>query len=813
MDLSTTHQEPSVKGSILMKLSLYLILAAAFLAPLIFIPSTYAPLDVVKAFFISFIVLVAILLYVIGAAKHKTLVLPRGAFGYSALAVVVVTLLSTLASATISKSFLGQGFEITTASFLLLIVATAFLVSRIVIRDRETIFKIYSALFISFIILALFHIVRLFAGADFMSLGLLNSVTSTLMGKWYDFAAFVGLIGLFSLVGVKFLPLRSVLKKVLYVSLVVCGILLFIINSHFMWGIVMVVTLALAVYEYVTAVPKGTGIRKIASRISVLTAIVLVIAAVLAFQGGRLQEATDKMVENLKAGYGELILPWQITLDVTADTLKDGPFLGTGPNTFGQQYLIHKPGVINQSQYWNTEFTTGFGLIPTLAATQGLLGMIAWVLFLIFFVREGARALRKVTDPLKKFFLTSSFFGTLFLLILCIVYVPSHVIIFFTALLMGIFVALLVTEGVIAERVISLHTTGRGRRFVPALFYVSVIVLAVWLGAYVKKSIAITHFEKGLKELNLGKSADNAQAHFKKALAWDSSDIYYQALSETNILKINALVQEMQADSDAGKAQDQKKSDQLLALITDSVNYTQAAQKIDPKNYYNYVAEARIAEMATTLKIPNAYENTKTAYTKAIGVNSMNPSLYLNLARLEASQNKLTEAQQYIGRALQIKPNYIDAIFLLSQVQVANNQIQDAITSVSVAIQLNPQEPLLHFQLGLLSYSSKDYQTSVKALKEAVRLNEGYANARYFLGLSYARLGQNADAIAQFEEIAKTNADNQEVKFILENLKEGKSPFTDAKPPIDAKPEQRKTLPVTEKAGATKAPAVKKTSS
>ena len=70
-----------------------------------------------------------------------------------------------------------------------------------------------------------------------------------------------------------------------------------------------------------------------------------------------------------------------------------------------------------------------------------------------------------------------------------------------------------------------------------------------------------------------------------------------------------------------------------------------------------------------------------------------------------------------------------------------------------------------------------------------------------FLGLSYVRMGRNADAIAQFIELAKTNPDNKEVSFILENLKQGKSPFADVKPPIDNKPEKRKTLPVVEKNG------------
>ena len=40
------------------------------------------------------------------------------------------------------------------------------------------------------------------------------------------------------------------------------------------------------------------------------------------------------------------------------------------------------------------------------------------------------------------------------------------------------------------------------------------------------------------------------------------------------------------------------------------------------------------------------------------------------------------------------------------------------------------------------------------------------------------------------------NPDNKEVEFILKNLKEGRAPFMNAEPPIDDKPEKRKTLPV-----------------
>ncbi len=73
-----------------------------------------------------------------------------------------------------------------------------------------------------------------------------------------------------------------------------------------------------------------------------------------------------------------------------------------------------------------------------------------------------------------------------------------------------------------------------------------------------------------------------------------------------------------------------------------------------------------------------------------------------------------------------------------------------------------------------------------------------YANAKYFLGLSYYGQGRTADAINQFEDLAKTNPDNQEVALILANLRDGKAPFTSAQPPVTDQPVERPTAPLSE---------------
>ncbi len=475
---------------------------------------------------------------------------------------------------------------------------------------------------------------------------------------------------------------------------------------------------------------------------------------------------------------------------------------GAGPNRFGVQYLRFKPIVVNPTVFWNAEFSTGFGFLPTFTVTQGLVGLVLWIVLMIIFAYTGSKSLRRVNDGVSRYFIMSSFFSALFLWIAAIVYVPSHSILIMTFVFSGLFLASLINNGQVS--LVSLRRDdGKGAtKFIPAILLVIIAITVIWLAVFVKKTIALGYFHGGISSFNLpeGKGLPDAEAKFMKALAFDKVDTYYQAMSEINISKITLLAQKIQAEaSQKGGTADPEAVKQLGKLIDDALQYSRDAIAADPTNYYNNLAEARISEVALSLQIQNAYETTRNAYANALRNNPYNPSIYLSLARVEASQNKIAEAQRNIGSALQLKQNYLDAIFLLSQIQVSQGQIKDAITSVQVASQINPENPQIFFQLGLLYYNDKNYTSAVDAFTKAVKLDNKYANAQYFLGLSYARLNKFADAIIQFENLSVSNPDNEEVGLILKNLKAGKSPFADAKPPIDSKPEQRKSLPIKSK--------------
>ncbi|MES3030811.1 MAG: tetratricopeptide repeat protein [Patescibacteria group bacterium] len=800
----TPPTPPEEKKSLLEKISLVVFMITIFILPFAFVPNPYAPVEITKTVVVAFGTLIPLLCLAFLSIKKKTLKIPYHPLLITMGAILLATVLSGFGSASIWKSFIGQGFEVGTVSFLALLFVVATLTVHFTLKNRDRILQIYTALLASFSVVALFHLTRLIFGADFLSFGVLGSLTSSLVGTWYDFGIFASIILLISFFGIKFFTTGKVLKALLFFFLAVSVITVFIVNSALVWLALAIVFLGVSVYEFLSS-----SAPTFAKKFPVFSLVLLIISLLCVWQGPRI---ADILASSLQINPTEIALSWRSTLDVATATLKNSPVLGAGPNRFGSEYLLYKPLAVNSTIFWNTEFSNGSGFIPTTLVTGGVLGFALWILFLVFFLKSGISALRHSVDPKTRFVVTSTFFTASFLWVMSILYAPSHAILFFTFLFTGLFITSLFVDNKISFMQVGGGEGGLMKLTVRVALIAFLAFCIIWTIVYAKKAIALSYFRSGIHALNLADSAglEKAENKFKKSLMYDSSDVYYQALSEITILKITALAQQLQAQADAGaKTLDQETLEKISTLVTSALESTNSAIKLDPTNYYNYISQARISEVATSLKIPNAYENAKASYANALIHNPLNPGLYLSLARLEASQNKMDEAFQNIGNALQLKQNYTEAIFFLSQLQVSQGKIADAITSVLATTQLNPTNPLLFFQLGLLYYNDKQYQEAGVSFSKAVELSPVYANARYFLGLTLARLGRNPEAIAQFEAVLETNPENQEVALIISNLKAGKSPFTDAKPPVDNTPEKRDTLPVKETTSS--APKTKKT--
>ena len=84
---------------------------------------------------------------------------------------------------------------------------------------------------------------------------------------------------------------------------------------------------------------------------------------------------------------------------------------------------------------------------------------------------------------------------------------------------------------------------------------------------------------------------------------------------------------------------------------------------------------------------------------------------------------------------------------------------------------MNPGNAGLYFEVGLLKYSINDYNGAAASFGRALEISPEYANAKYYLGLSLASLGEKDKARVYFEELLVSNPGNAELKQALENLK------------------------------------------
>lgn len=771
-------------------------LITIILAPLSFLPSPYVTLDLIKTFVIAIGTIISLIILTFIAIKEKKLVfLPRSLMRIGFL-IIVSLIISSFLSISLSGSLFGQGFEISNASFIVVLFFACLSIFGFISRQRERAVVVYVGILISYIILLILHVLRIIFGQEFMTLGILNTATSTILGGWYSLGSFSMLVVIISFLAIFLLKLSSRIKMVymIILALSVLGVLL--VADIRVWQISVLVFLGLAIcfsfdkLKLNKRLGNYSGIRLIIKSLAILPIIGLIVTSIVFWKGPAI---IGPIVEKAGIVHSELVLPWQVTLNVTASAIQNYPLFGVGPNNFTQAFMVYKPIDINVTGAWSTEFSNGFGLLPSFVTTQGLVGLILWIMLFVFFGIIATKIIRNLPEENEgRFMIISSFVSAVFLWLVSIFTVPSHVILFFAFVFTGIFLGISYSYGLVKSCEFYPKKENKVYKIVLLVF---VVLLVAWGIIYFKKTVALLYFSNGIKHLSLKGNIALADKSISKAIMFDNEDIYWRAKAEVALITVSNLISSVNSESSASTTQ--SVMNEINKVLNQALADARTAIGIDPLNYYNHLSEARVSEIAANVHMANGYENSLRAYNSAINLNPKNPLLYLSLANLQARNLKYDDALISLGKALQVKNNYLEAVFLLSQVYAAKGDMANAIVAAKVAVELNPQNSLLLFQLGILNYNNKDYKGSAEAFAEAIKLQPDYANARYFLGLSFARLNDNAKAIAQFEELIKTNPDNREISEIFTSLKNGKSIFIDQKSKVA--PEKRSNLPVKEK--------------
>lgn len=769
--------------SIMEKISFWIFLATSFILPIvIYIPFPGFPLDFSKKVVLFGGVIFSVIFWLLARFEDGKLSIPGGLFAKSAALLFASFALSSFFAQETGRNFhnsvFGAGFDIDTLSVFVVAFLLMFL-SSLYFQSIKRLSYFYTGLFVAFFVIFASQVAHLYMGGSFIPGG---SVVSNIVGKWNDLGIFFGLCAVISLSALELIHLNFYSKLFLWFTLAISLLCVAVVNYGAIWAILGITSLLVLVYTLFFNETKTREGHSLKSLLSHPSFTIVLICAALSFSTAGLPFIGDPQskISGLLSKYNIVNMDVRpslsSTLDIAQNTYKEGwtsTILGVGPNNFSSQWLKFKPNVVNDTVFWNVDFNTGIGRIVSYFVTLGLLGAFSWLFFLgVIFYLGFKTVLYSSIPKSSRFMVFVSLMATIYLWMLSLVYVPDTVIFVMSFVVTGILISSLVRARTIDNFEFSFLKDPR-LGFISVLVLVVLVVSGISSGYSVyKKFVSNYLFHNSNYILASSGDFDLALAELKLAADYDSQDLYYRNISEINLNKLSKFISERRTMDKDSVAEIQK-------MIVDASAAAREAIKLNETNYLNWIALGRVGEAVVPLGsvIEGSYELALDSYKKAQELNPKNPTILLNMARLEVANNNTKAAKVYLTEALTLKSNFTAALYLLSQIEASEGNLAGAISKAEQAYLFAPDDLGVLFQLGFLKFTNKDYDGAIVALERAESLNPQYSNAKYFLGLSYAKTGQNSQAIKQFRDISALNPDNEEIKKIINNLLQGKDPF------------------------------------
>lgn len=759
------------------------VLATSVLAAIAFIPVASIPFIFTKISILAIGALVTLACYILARLTRGNAIVPPlpllGALWLVPLAYLLSSLFSGIGMRT---AFFGTDLETDTFGFVLILAAIATLTALAFRRTTtyKTFFKVGAgtlgfvvAIQIVFMVLSRIMPTKV-------------SATTNLIGSFSDLGMMIGLGVTLALLAMRFLKLESRVRTALMVGGGLGLFVLAIVNSTVVWAMVALVAFALFIEaimknrapshdedldgvalmlsEQESDMPEHSNNRSLIAPLGVLA-----VSLFFLIGGSTIGNA---LVNAFGANVIDVRPSWQSTFAVGGHTYASSPVFGSGPGTFGAQWLKFRDRTLNDTIFWSIDFSSGIGYIPTSFVTTGALGALAWVAFLALFLVIGLRAvlMRASRDPFVHFTSVASFVGFVYVMGLAIFSVPGPIVLLIGFLFAGIFVSTLrYTENAREWGIIFARSPRVG--FV-IVFGLTLLLLASILAAYVvvERYLSAVAYNEASIALAQNK-LDEADAAVNRSILFSPSDRAYQLAAAVGIARMRIIASD--ANLSATDAQQQ-----FQTVLSRTIEAALTATRINKDNYQNWVMLGNVYGIVVPLKIEGAYQNAKTAYGRAAALNPTNPTLPFIIAQLEIAQGNGQAAEEALVQAITLKHDFTQAIFLLSQLEVQMGKAKEALQAAEAAAYFAPNDPTVVFQVGILRSANGNTQGAIQALARAVELNPQYANARFSLGVMLATSGDYKNAATQLEAVAALSPENaQAVASDLAALRNGKNPF------------------------------------
>ena len=119
-------------------------------------------------------------------------------------------------------------------------------------------------------------------------------------------------------------------------------------------------------------------------------------------------------------------------------------------------------------------------------------------------------------------------------------------------------------------------------------------------------------------------------------------------------------------------------------------------------------------------------------------------------------------AERGYRRAIELRPNYAWAHYLLGLCLRTMGQLDEALAELKLAIGLDPLALIVKVELGRTFYFARYYDQAIEHYREALELESSFIPAHYNLGQAFAQKRMYQEAIAEFQQANQQTADDPE---------------------------------------------------
>jgi len=450
----------------------------------------------------------------------------------------------------------------------------------------------------------------------------------------------------------------------------------------------------------------------------------------------------------------EVRLDYINALSITKQSIESRALLGSGPGTFSYDFSLYRSPEFNQSRFWQFRFDKSPSHILEMAATLGILGMLAYFLifslffYLVFIFIKRSLLLKSRDNVL----LISLLIVFIILFLAQFIYLTNTSLLFlFWTILALVMVLLRELDDLVFKKIkLRLNKSEKSLRLIYMLL---LVVVACWLALTtleIKYWIADIVYAK-----NFSKEAD-----LIKAIQLNPNRYNYQI----SLAKLYLNKAQAEFAKPSGK-----RNNQLIHInIDNSIKWARTATQTAVNSVVSWETLAMIYR-DVRLFTRGSETWAERSFKQASELEPTNPVLLTELGKAYMNKNMFKEAVQSFEQALELKDDYYEAKFNLAKVYVNYNKPKKALAILDELVE-SIKNPEIYFERGRLYYNQGEINQAISNFLKVLDISPNHSNALYSLGLAYQLQGDKDKALIYFKKVLQLNPDNEEVMRNIEAL-------------------------------------------